>query len=121
MAYWRLGAALEPLRHGGVLVVGSGSATHNLSAFDPDYTAPPPPWVRAFDDWLAMVIATGRWHDVLNYRQLAPFARENHPTEEHFWPLMVMLGAAGDKGTVLHRGYTYGAFSMAAFAFGDDV
>jgi aromatic ring-opening dioxygenase catalytic subunit (LigB family) len=91
---------------------------HDFGGF-PDYTALPPHWVQQFDDWLAQTIATGDWQALLNYRQLAPFARENHPTEEHLLPLFVALGAGGmgAQGTQLHRSYTYGAFSMAAYAF----
>jgi len=35
---------------------------------------------------------------LLNYRQLAPYARQNHPSEEHLLPLFVAMGALGAKG-----------------------
>ncbi|HEY9828090.1 MAG TPA: class III extradiol ring-cleavage dioxygenase [Stenomitos sp.] len=116
--HWQLGQALASLRHEGVLVVGSGSATHNLGAFDPNYEASFP-WVKQFDEWLATTIKQGDWDSLLHYRQLAPFAQENHPTEEHLLPLFVALGASGSnpQGTQLHSSYTYGAFSMAAYSF----
>lgn len=117
--HFRLGQALEPLRHEGVLILASGSATHNLRAFSSDYNAPPPKWVRVFDEWLAEQIAQGDRETLLNYRQIAPYAIENHPTDEHLLPLFVALGAGGSaaKGVQLHQSYTYGAFSMAAYAF----
>lgn len=116
--HWQLGQALQPLRQEGVLIIGSGSATHNFSAFDFDYQAASPFWVQQFDHWLADMIEQGDWQALLNYRQIAPFARENHPTEEHLLPLFVALGAAGEaKGIQLHQSYVYGAFSMAAYAF----
>ncbi|WP_228061772.1 DODA-type extradiol aromatic ring-opening family dioxygenase [[Phormidium] sp. LEGE 05292] len=117
--YWQLGQALEPLRHEGVLIVGSGGTTHNFYAFDEDYHAEPPYWVQQFDEWLAKTIEQGNWEALIGYRQLAPFASENHPTEEHLLPLFVALGAGGAtaRGIRLHRSYTYGAFSMAAYAF----
>lgn len=115
----RLGKALQALRHEGVLIIGSGSATHNLYAFNAQYDAPPPFWVELFDKWLADAIAQQDWERLIQYRQLAPYARENHPTEEHLLPLFVALGAAGAeaKGIQLHHSFTYGAFSMAAYAF----
>jgi 4,5-DOPA dioxygenase extradiol len=117
--HFQIGQALAPLRAEGVLILASGSATHNMWAFDSDYDAPPPDWVLVFDEWLAERIDEGNWAAVLNYRQIAPHAAKNHPTDEHLLPLFVALGAAGAnaKGTQLHRGYTYGAFSMAAYAF----
>jgi 4,5-DOPA dioxygenase extradiol len=117
--HWKVGQALEPLRSEGVLIIGSGSATHNLSAFSEHYETPPPPWVQQFDEWLAQTIIQSDWESLLKYQQLAPYAAENHPTDEHLLPLFVALGAGGHqaKGTQLHRSYTYGAFSMAAYAF----
>jgi 4,5-DOPA dioxygenase extradiol len=115
--HFRVGQALEPLRHEGVLILASGGATHNLQAFAGDYDAAPPQWVQQFDDWLAEAIATGNLEALLNYRHLAPYAAKNHPTDEHLLPLFVALGAGGDHRTQLHKSFTYGAFSMAAYAF----
>ncbi|MEO1210033.1 MAG: class III extradiol ring-cleavage dioxygenase [Cyanobacteria bacterium J06638_20] len=112
----RLGKALAPLRQEGVLIVGSGAATHNLGAFGAAYDAPPPEWAVAFDQWLADAIAQGDITSLLTYREKAPYAVQNHPTDEHLLPLFVALGAGG-RGQVLHRSFTYGAFSMASYAF----
>jgi 4,5-DOPA dioxygenase extradiol len=119
MYHWQLGQGLAPLRQEGVLIVGSGSATHNLHAFGDQYDAPPPVWVKQFDEWLATTIAQADWNSLMQYRQLAPYAQDNHPTEEHLLPLFVALGAGGSNpvGKRLHRSYTYGVFSMAAYEF----
>ena len=111
-----LGKALAPLREEGVLVLGSGAATHNLWSFGDSYDAPPPEWAVEFDGWLAETIAKNDIQSLINYRSLAPHAAKNHPTEEHLFPLFVALGAGG-QGRRLHRNFTYGAFSMAAYAF----
>ncbi|MCL1495104.1 MAG: dioxygenase [Pseudanabaena sp. Salubria-1] len=115
--HWQIGKALEPLRHEGVLIIGSGSATHNMYAFNESYNAETPDWVRVFDQWLAQNIAEGNQEALLQYRQRAPYAKENHPTDEHLMPLFVAMGAGGVKGKQLHSSYTYGVFSMAAYAF----
>jgi 4,5-DOPA dioxygenase extradiol len=112
----KLGQALAPLREEGVVILGSGAATHNLWAFSDDYGADPPDWAVAFDDWLAAAIARNDRTALVNYRHQAPHAEKNHPTEEHLLPLFVALGAGG-QGHPLHRGFTYGAFSMAAYGF----
>ena len=114
--HYELGKALAPLRDEGVLIFASGAATHNLGAFDGNYNAPPPAWAVAFDDWLAEAVAANDLQRLLGYRQHAPHAVQNHPTEEHLLPLFVALGAGG-PGERIHHGFTYGAFSMAAYAF----
>lgn len=117
--HWQLGQALEPLRQEGVLILGSGSATHNLAAMTRDYHAPSPIWVCEFDDWLAKTLDHQNWGALMQYRQLAPHAQANHPTPEHLLPLFVALGAVGQAAQAkqLHRSYTYSVLSMAAYAF----
>ena len=114
----RLGKALAPLRARGVVVVGSGSLTHNLHEFgrgvrDPDYA-------QAFADWVADAVAQRDVDALVDYRARAPHAERAHPTEEHFLPLLVALGASGDAepGTLVRGGMTYGVLSMDSFAFG---
>ena len=115
-----LGEALRPLRGEGVLIIGSGSATHNLGGFGGHrHDSPPPDWVSAFNDWLAEAIAAGRTADLLDYRRLAPHAVRNHPTEEHLLPLFAACGAGtpGVQPRHIHNGYTYGVIGMDAWRF----
>ena len=116
----RIGEALAPLRRQGVLILGSGGATHNLREFGRyAIDAPPLAYARAFDDWLAASIEAGAVEDLLEYRHRAPEARRNHPGEDHFLPLFVPLGAAqATKGARIYRKINYGILSMAAFAWG---
>ncbi|WP_136524348.1 DODA-type extradiol aromatic ring-opening family dioxygenase [Geomonas ferrireducens] len=110
-----MGEALRPLRDEGILILASGSATHNLGDFfGRALDAGPLPYAKEFADWLKEAVVEGRANDLVDYERLAPHARRNHPTPEHFLPLLVAMGAGG-SGTVLHDGYTYGALSMAAF------
>ncbi len=115
--HYRLGAALEPLRGEGALVLGSGGAVHNLRAVAWE-GGPAPAWARAFDDWLAAALAEGREAELLDWRH-APHARQAQPTDEHFLPLFVAWGAAGKgaRGERVHQGFTLGSMSMAAFRF----
>jgi len=114
-----LGRALAPLRERGVLIVGSGSLTHNLhelrspGAAEADYA-------RRFADWVAGTVLAGDAAALLDYRRRAPDAARAHPTEEHFLPLPFAAGAsaAGDPVRRLEGGVTYGVLSMDAYLWG---
>src|SRR5215813_8133817 len=55
-----LGRKLAGLREEGVLVMGSGSATHNLRRLVRGrHDTPPEPWAKAFDDWVAGTVERG--------------------------------------------------------------
>ena len=117
-----VGRALATLKDEDILVIGSGSATHNLHEFFRGHHVPdeePPEWVAKFDDWVRAKVTAGATDELINYRKLAPFARENHPTEEHFLPLHVAVGAAGEgaKGELIHSSYANGVLSMDAYRF----
>jgi 4,5-DOPA dioxygenase extradiol len=117
--HWRLGRALATLREEGVLVVGSGSFTHNLRELRRDDAGPEPRWVTQFADWFDTALKDGRTDDLLHYRERAPEAQRNHPTDEHLLPLYVALGAAGDRARAerLHASATNGSLRMDAYAF----
>ncbi len=115
-----LGNALAFLRDEDVLIIGSGSATHNLRAFGGrSLSAPVPEWVMGFEQWLIETVARGDVENLLDYPQ-APYAQENHPSPEHLLPLFIALGAGDGRraGKLLHRSMTYGILSMASFSFG---
>jgi 4,5-DOPA dioxygenase extradiol len=113
-----VGRALQPLREEGVLILGSGGATHNLREFRGQaIDTAPPAYVRGFDEWLADAVGHGRVDELLDYER-APNARRNHPTAEHFLPLLVAMGAAHDaRGRQLQHAFSYGVLSMAAYAW----
>lgn len=116
-----LGAALAPLRDEGVLIIGSGSFTHDLrrfrrgAAFDAAETQD----VTLFSAWMNEKIRGGDFAALADYRRLAPYAAEEHPTEEHILPLHVALGAAGAGAKVerLHSSVEFGFMRMDAYAF----
>ncbi|MBJ6751856.1 DODA-type extradiol aromatic ring-opening family dioxygenase [Geomonas anaerohicana] len=110
-----LGEALRPLRDEGVLILASGSATHNLrDFFGRPLDHEPLPYALEFAAWLKDAVLQGRTEDLVAWETRAPHALRNHPTPEHFLPLLVALGTGG-AGSLLHDGYSYGALSMAAF------
>jgi 4,5-DOPA dioxygenase extradiol len=117
----QIGRLLRPLRGEGILILGSGGATHNLREFGSyPRDAAPVPYAQAFDDWLYSAVIEGREAELLAYSTEAPEARRNHPTTEHFLPIFAALGARlpEEPGAALHRGFTYGFLSMAAYGWG---
>jgi len=121
-ASWHFETArkLAPLRDEGVLIIGSGTMTHNLSEFRghrPD--DPPQDWVERFAGWFNEKLIAGDTQALVNYRKLAPDAVRNHPTDEHLLPIYVALGAAGENARAeqIHSSSAYAIIRMDAYAF----
>ena len=117
--HYNLGRSLAPLRESGVLIMGSGGATHNLEDIHGrKMNDSPEKYATAFDDWLEKKIAGGDTDAILDFKRTAPNAVKNHPyPSEHFLPIFPAMGAAGRgaKGKLLHRDFIYGILSLAAY------
>lgn len=117
--HFRMGQALAPLRREGVLILATGGAVHNLAGLS--HGGQTPDWAAQFDDWLDRRITDGSYTELMNYRRLAPHGALAHPTEEHLLPLFVAMGAGASvenpRGRSLHRGWSHGSLSMAAYSF----
>jgi 4,5-DOPA dioxygenase extradiol len=117
---YALGQALATLRHENILVVGSGSITHNLGEiFGPGASVEPQAYVREFTDWIAQQVAANDVEALLDYRRRAPHAERANPTDEHLLPLFFALGAAGKQftGQRIEAGIDYGVLAMDIFRF----
>jgi 4,5-DOPA dioxygenase extradiol len=119
---FRVGRSLAPLRDEGVLILGSGNATHNLEElgeYAHDIDSASPAWVTEFDEWLETKVLSSEVEELFDYRTLSPHGERNHPTEEHLMPLFVAFGAGGEGCTPrkLHHSFTYGILSMASYSF----
>lgn len=113
--HFAVGQALRPFREQGVLIIGSGSATHNLAELG---RRPLPPHAQEFENWLCESIIEGRTEELLEWNTRSPHPYQNHPTPEHFLPLFAPLGAASKpEGRILHRGFEFGSLSMDAFGW----
>jgi 4,5-DOPA dioxygenase extradiol len=115
----QLGGALAPLRRQGLLVMGSGSLTHNLREIgqsDPNNTR----YALEFAAWVRRHVQAKDLNALVDYRRRAPHALRAHPTEEHFLPLLVAVGASDDEDSVdvIEGGMTYGVLSMESYVFG---
>ncbi|MBI2733271.1 MAG: dioxygenase [Aquabacterium sp.] len=122
-----MGRLLHSLTTQGVLVIGSGSLTHNLHRFFRHPTpvdAPEEGDCAAFRSWVQSRTDAADWPALLDYRAQAPFAAEMHPTDEHWLPFYFAAGAStqGDAmpalGQRLHASVTHGHLAMDAYGFG---
>jgi len=115
-----LGRALRNLSGEGVLIVGSGHMTHNLREFRRGATKPEP-YAREFSEWVHEKIEAHDYDSLANYRSASPHGTGTraHPSEEHFLPLFVALGAAPGKGKPerVFDAIESGVLAMDAYVF----
>jgi 4,5-DOPA dioxygenase extradiol len=121
---FELGEALAPLAAEGVLVIGSGSITHNLRRVFARglrvVDLPATPESTAFRDWFTARGEAADWETLFDYRRTAPHAELMHPSDEHLLPWYVAAGAGGRDAPArrIHASLTYGDLGMDAYAFG---
>ncbi len=96
-AHLALGRQLAPLREEGVLILASGGIVHNLRRLD--WRQPfgaPEPWAVAFLQAVEARLRQGDRASLAEPTRL-PGGRWAVPTAEHYLPLLVACGAAGDE------------------------
>lgn len=115
---YALGQALAPLREKGLMIVGSGSMTHNLSELGAPQ-AQAESYAQEFSHWIKTAVLSRAERAVMAYRDEAPWAHRAHPSEEHFLPLLVAMGASLEQDRVehLYGGIEYGVLSMDSFVW----
>jgi 4,5-DOPA dioxygenase extradiol len=114
----KLGQALAPLRAQGVVILASGSMTHNLYEFSP-YATRVEPYVQEFAAWVRSAVQAKTTDALVAYRELAPHAQRAHPSEDHFLPLLVALGArCDDEVRVIDESIIHGMLSMESYVWG---
>jgi len=89
LLHYRLGWELLSLRREGVLIIGSGNIVHNLAlARDTEQAYP---WALAFDRDVAAGIDAEDHEALIDYRSL-PDSNKAFVTDEHYLPLLYVLG-----------------------------
>jgi 4,5-DOPA dioxygenase extradiol len=117
-----IGRALAPLREEGVLILGSGNVTHNLRvtmqlAQRGDTSLQE--WALRFDADVAQAIEQ-RDHDFLARAPETALGRQNHPSLDHYLPLLYTVGAASEAEAprFFNPGFDLGSISMRGVLFG---
>jgi len=93
-----LGGRLRLLRQEGVLILGSGFMTHSFAVFRRPQLAAQ---TTDFDRWAADTLDRADVDALADFRRKAPGAAVAHPTDEHFVPLLLTVGAATDPGSAV--------------------
>lgn len=115
-----LGRALAPLAGEGVLIIGSGHTTHNLRDWMVNRKRSEPlRYAQEFASWVQAQLDAGDTQALIDYRDRAPDAARAHPSEEHFLPLHVAWGAAGDtpRAERVATGFEAGALALDSWLF----
>ena len=120
------GAALAPLARRRVLIMGTGSITHNLrrvfaGGLHADADVPEIAESAAFRQWMLQRSCARDWDALFDYRRQAPHALDMHPSDEHLLPWYVAAGAGGRDSSPLrlHDSQTHGCLGMDVYAFGE--
>ena len=116
---WHLavGKALRSLKDEGVLLIGSGSSTHNFHPNARDNQAFMAGLQAAVEDEKLSADERDK-RLVLDWESLSS-ARKAHPEEDHLVPLFVVVGAAGpeQKGKIVGKVEPAGSWCMASVKF----
>nr|WP_033427000.1 class III extradiol ring-cleavage dioxygenase [Psychrobacter lutiphocae] len=112
-ACYQLGSLFAQLRHEQILVIGSGSITHNLASLDWNASSEDKQ-AKAFKVWLlnklkADIPAALDWQAFANIEQV-------HPTAEHLLPLFFALGC-GQRVSVIHESMAHHSLGMDIYRF----
>lgn len=119
--HFETGRRIRSLRERGVMIIGSGNITHNLSVLDASPDAPPREWAAEFDSYIKEAIETKNFDALIEFENKAPHARLAHPTLEHFIPLLYVAGAMfdDDRSSFPYEGFSHGTLSMRDWLLGD--
>ncbi|GIT83652.1 MULTISPECIES: DODA-type extradiol aromatic ring-opening family dioxygenase [Acinetobacter] len=113
---YHIGQSLAPLREQQILLIGSGSITHNLRELSWNTpNAAVPEWAFSFRNRVVQHLSHRNYDAVLDWQQLPHVAR-NHPTLEHFAPLFFAMGT-GDRFNIVHSSFSMGSLGMDIYRF----
>ncbi|MBC3887464.1 4,5-DOPA dioxygenase extradiol [Acetobacterium paludosum] len=118
--HYQIGQELQSLRDQGVLIFGSGNIVHNLSRVNWELSGGYS-WADEFDAYIKECILNHRYQDVINYHSAGESSKLAFFTPDHFYPLLYVLGAAGDDDniTIFNDSRTLGSMSMTSYLISD--
>lgn len=113
---YQVGKILSILRERHILLIGSGSITHNLAELSWNGLSNPVPfWAMAFRNHVVSKLSHQDYDAVLNWSEL-PYIERNHPSLEHFAPLFFAMGL-GNRFSIVHSSFSMGTLGMDIYRF----
>ena len=110
--FYELGRQLASLRRQGIMIAGGGTLSHNLKeSFSRRHTETPE-WAISFDHWIVQTLASDK-EQLFDWENNVPNSLQNHPTPEHFRPLLITVGAANNLEIA---SYPLSGFDTAVFS-----
>jgi 4,5-DOPA dioxygenase extradiol len=118
--HYELGSRLRPLREEGVLIVGSGNIVHNLRAIDFAGKTAAYPWAEQFDRAVTEALQRRDHEALIAYDRLTPQAMLSVPTNEHYLPLLYIIGLQAEDEPLSFpiEGMEMASLSMRSVAIG---
>lgn len=113
---YKIGQTLAHLREQQVLLIGSGSITHNLRELDrTGLSNIVPEWASTFRNYVVSKLAHSDYEAVLDWPSI-PYLERNHPTLEHFAPIFFAMGT-GTRFSLVHSSFSMGSLGMDIYRF----
>ncbi|ATO18267.1 dioxygenase [Acinetobacter sp. LoGeW2-3] len=113
---YKIGQTLAPLREQQVLLIGSGSITHNLRELDrTGQSNVVPEWASTFRNHVVSKLTHSDYEAVLDWPSI-PYLERNHPTLEHFAPIFFSMGT-GTRFSLVHSSFSMGSLGMDIYRF----
>lgn len=113
---YKIGQTLAPLREKQILIIGSGSITHNLRELSWDRkSGDVPAWASEFRNYIVSKLGHNNYDAVLDWKTI-PHIHQNHPSLEHLTPLFFAMGA-GPRFSVVHSSFSMGSLGMDIYRF----
>ena len=113
---YKIGQTLAPLRDRQILLIGSGSITHNLKELSwNNQNNQVPEWASSFRNYVVSKLTHSNYDAILDWDSI-PFLNKNHPTLEHFAPIFFAMGT-GQRFSLVHSSFSMGALGMDIYRF----
>jgi 4,5-DOPA dioxygenase extradiol len=118
--HYRLGKTLGVLRNAGILIIGSGNIVHNLHEISYDDEATPYRWAVDFDGMVKEKILGRDDAGLIDYESMGAPARKAVPTNDHYLPLLYVIGQRGTDENVkfITEIYQNASVAMRSFIIG---
>jgi len=118
MQHFEIAKLLKKLRKNGVLIIGSGSVTHNLRLTDYRKTNVYI-WASEFDEYIKESFSSKNFSNIINAKG-HPLFQKAHPYDDHYIPLLYTAGTinSNDKIEHFHEEIVSGNLTMRCIKVG---